>query len=82
MQIGLIDTGHWSNDVYKRIALYMYHWSEHHIRFPMAHKSAVVIAHDLKTRMLAYFGTTLLMALCGTVWSNIKLHVMQGMQAE
>ena len=67
MQIDLIDMRHWPDGVYKWIAHYMDHWSKHHVRFPMTHKSAVEIAHDLKTRVFAYIGTRLLMALCGTV---------------
>ena len=49
---------HQPDGIYKWIAHYMDHWSKYYISFPMQHKSAVEVAHSLKTRVLAYFGVT------------------------
>ena len=71
MQIDLIDMGHQLDGIYKWIAHYIDHWSEYHIHFPMVHKSAVEIAHDLKTRVLAYFGVPrVLQSDCGCEFNN------------
>ena len=81
MQIDLIDMGHRPDGIYKWIAHYMDHWSKYHILFPMAHKSAVEVAHGLKTRMLAYFGVPrVLQSDCGREFNNhfITTIVMSG----
>ena len=71
MQINLIDMGHRPDGIYKWIAHYMDHWSKYHILFPVAHKSAVEVAHGLKTRVLAYFGVPrVLQSDCGREFNN------------
>ncbi len=71
MQTDLIDMGHRPDGIYKWIAHYMDHWSKYHILFPVAHKSAVEVAHGLKTRVLAYFGVPrVLQSDCGREFNN------------